>query len=108
MPQYGNKKCPGPEGVAWFLRCPLTGHIGPKGRSKNHDKGGYGIQAPVLGTKAAVDTVQRIIPQGGNGSHRRCVVWKKFPETSLFFTGNSIKYFRTLLTRQFLSYKLKL
>jgi hypothetical protein len=47
--RYGNEKYPGPEGVAWFLRCPLTGHM-----SKNHDKGYYGINVLVLGIKAAV------------------------------------------------------
>jgi hypothetical protein len=54
MPHVANRPCPDPEGVAWFLRCPLTGH-----RSKNHDKGGYGIYATVLGIKAAVGEGKR-------------------------------------------------
>jgi hypothetical protein len=43
------RKMSGPEGVGVALACPLTGHM-----SKGHDKGGYGINAPVLGIKAAV------------------------------------------------------
>jgi hypothetical protein len=56
VPVWG-KNAPDPErsgGLAWFLRCPLTGH-----RSKNHDKGGYGIHAPILGTKAVVGEGKR-------------------------------------------------
>jgi hypothetical protein len=55
MPHTANRPNPGPEGVAWFLRCPLTGH-----RSKNHDKGGYGINIPVLGTNAAVKKERKV------------------------------------------------
>jgi hypothetical protein len=55
MSRYRNGKCPGPEGVAWFLRCPLTGHI-----SKNHDKGSYGMNAPLLGIQAEANELKKI------------------------------------------------
>ena len=54
MRRYGDRPCPDPEGVAWFLR-------GAHRRiSKNHDKGWCGMKAPQWGTNTVGDGGKKI------------------------------------------------